>query len=148
MTDRNAGAGWEAHVENDSAGRWRRLTWQLSGAGLREAVSGGTTGGATRAPRRSPAQSILLLSDVLVLEGELLATNILAMAEPAGEGLSLQVVVTAERERALELVCQLTTVARTHSVPLSGAGAIFNKLLPTEIEGGLTIRLERVSRAG
>ena len=80
-------AGWEAHVENDDAGRWRRLTWKLSGAGLRDAVSGGT-GGATRAPRRSPAQSILLLSDVLVLEGELLAGHILALAEPAGEGIS------------------------------------------------------------
>jgi hypothetical protein len=84
---------------------------------------------------------------VLVLEVEWLATSILAPAEPNGEGLSLQVLVTTERERPLELVCQLTTVERSHSVPLSGTGAVFNKLVPAEIEGGLTNSHERLNRA-
>jgi len=143
MTDTGPGAGGEAQVENDAAGRWQRLTWRLTPDALRAALSGGAASRATRAPRRSAAQSVLLLSDVLVLEGELLATNILARSEPAGDGLSLEVLVTTEREVPPGLVCQLTTVARTHAVPLSGASATFSNVRPAEIEGGLTIRLER-----
>ena len=142
MTPENAGAGWEAQVESDAEGRWQRLTWRLPAAGLGAALSGSASRG-TRAPRRSPAASVLLLSDVLVLEGELLAANILARSEPTGEGLSLEVLITTERDVPPGLVCQLTTVARTHAVPMGGGAAVFNNVRPAEIDGGLTIHLVR-----
>lgn len=146
MTNLNFESGWEAKVESDETGRWQRLTWRLSGHGLAQVLAGHGQAGA-EAARWPGLPGVLLLSDVHVLDDGLLATNVLARAEPGGEGLRLEVLVTTERGAALELVCRLTTNARAHAVPLTGAAAIFSHVRPAEIEGGLTISLERSGSA-
>jgi len=140
--------GWDAQIDYDEGGRWQRLTWRLPAAALRQALTGPGAGRSARAPRLTSGRSVLLLSDVQVLEGELLATNVLAHPEPGSDSLSLEVIVTTERDVTPNLVCRLTSVARSHSIPLSSSGAVFNQVRPAEINGGLTISFERPAPAG
>ena len=147
MTNPNTQSGWEAQVEYDETGRWQRVIWHLSGSGLRQVLPGRGPGSPTRPLRWPGVTGVLLLSDVQVLEDGLLATNVLARAEPTAEELSLEVLVTIGRGAAPALVCRLTTNARAHSVPLTGPAAVFTHVRPAEIDGGLTLSLERSGSA-
>ena len=147
MTNPNPQSSREAEVEYDETGRWQRLIWRLSGPELRQALPRQGLGNTTRTSRWPGVIGVLVLSDVHMLEDGLLATNVLARAEPAGEGLSLEVLVTIGSGMAPALVCRLTTNARSHSVPLTSTAAVFTHVRPAEIDGGRTLSLERSGSA-
>lgn len=117
---------WAVRVEADEAGRWQRIVWSLSSAGLREALLGRPEHRQTRGIMLTETRSVLLLSDVITLDDGLVAMNILARPDPSARGmLKIEAQLTAEHDlgRPLNAVLQWSGRTLTTAVDETGRAA-------------------------
>lgn len=126
---------WTAHVEFGEGGRWQRVRWTLAARGLREALLGPGQASPTRSASLIEDRNVLLLSDVITLDDNLLALNLFARRDTeAADSLIIDAVVTSEREMTHPLSATLHWSARTQTAPLDQDGrAIFRGLRIDEL---------------
>ncbi len=88
---------WSTEIETDAQNRWQRVRFILSQQGLGDALLGAASPPIVRSASPTAGQSLLILSDVITLEGGLVAMNVLAARE-TDDTLAIEARITAERQ--------------------------------------------------
>lgn len=146
---------WTTQTETDDDGRWRRVTWAITGQGLREALLDSTPNLSERSLPAWPSRvsSVLLLTDVITLDATLVALTLFAGPEPnAGGSLRIEARLTCERELRGPLLARLGWAGRTLSADVDDSGKVAFNGVPLDAlidrgsgqaRSGLHLTLER-----
>jgi hypothetical protein len=145
---------WTAHVELDDGGQWQRIRWTLAAWGLREALLGSGQSSPTRSADLIEERNVLLLSDVITLDDNLLALNLFARRDmETTDSLVMEAVVTPEKEMLHPISATLHWSAHTQTAPLDQDGRVLfrglriDELIDLSQHRGLTdvqIEIERL----
>ena len=134
--------GWQLEQDNDSDGRWRQIRWRLPAAAIHAALFGPAEADPTRAGDQWEAQGALLLSDVTLLDDQLVATTLILHPEADPHQARLKVIVTTEQAWPAALQARLQINHHDFIAALTDGAASFSGLALEELLEGLSLALE------
>jgi|GEM_PF-3736528 len=135
--------GWQMEIDIDARGHWRQVRWRLPAASIQYALFGPPETGASRAGERPVEQSALLLSDVTVLDDQLVATTLIVHAEGATGQVRLNALITAEQDWPPGVQAHLQIGNRTLTTAITGGAADYPGLSLDELLLGISLSIER-----
>ncbi len=118
---------WSTEIETDAQNRWQRVRLILSQQGLGEALLGTASPSIVRSASPTGGQSLLILSDVITLEGGLVAMNVLAARE-ANDTLAIEARITSEQQLPIPLRATLQCGGQLRTATVDAGHALFTGL--------------------
>jgi hypothetical protein len=143
---------WATQLETDEAGHWRRIAWTLTARGLREALLESGESSPARSLSFAEAKSVLLLTDVITLDSNLVSMSLFVSRDPdVSNSLVIEARITAEQNLGPSLRATLRWGSHTLIEEIEEAQAIFRgirtdsliDLQSSEARTDLQIALER-----